>query len=142
MKVILTPDKSDAIVALISELYYRFPQIEAELREIVAKSKKGMTLEIKPYVASHTRQQEKYYWKWVREFADHTGNTPDEMHDHLLRETYGTEYIETAIGIRARPRQRSSTADVNEYSRLIDTLIRVAAQLDFIVPPPLQIVNG
>jgi hypothetical protein len=95
----------------------------------------GLVLSIKPPLRFKTRNQENYYRKWCGQFAKHCGLTPDEMHDELLCITYGSEEVETKFGTRRRPLKRSSSASVKEYSELVDTLIRVAAEMDFAVPP-------
>lgn len=96
----------------------------------------GIVLSIKPPVRFKTRNQENYYRKWCGQFAKHCGLTPDEMHDEMLCITYGSEEVETKFGVRRRPVQRSSSASVKEYSELVETLIRVAAEMDFAIPPP------
>ena len=96
----------------------------------------GIVLSIKPPVRFKTRNQENYYRKWCGQFAKHCGLTPDEMHDEILCITYGSKEVETKFGVRRRPVQRSSSASVREYSELVETLIRVAAEMDFAVPPP------
>ncbi len=95
----------------------------------------GLVLTIKPPMRFKSRSQENYYRKWCREFAKHCGLTPDEMHEEILCITYGSEEVETKFGTRRRPAQRSSSASVKEYSELVETLIRVAAEMGFAVPP-------
>lgn len=96
----------------------------------------GLVLTIKPPMRFKTRSQENYYRKWCGQFAKHCGLTPDEMHEEILCITYGSEEVETKFGTRRRPAQRSSSASVKEYSELVETLIRVAAEMGFAVPPP------
>jgi hypothetical protein len=62
--------------------------------------------------------------------------TPDEMHEEMLCQCYGSEEVETKFGYRRRPLRRSNDASRGDYSELIETLCRLAAQLDFMVPPP------
>ena len=94
----------------------------------------GLMLTIKPPMRFKTRSQENYYRKWCGQFAKHCGLTPDEMHDELLCIAYGSEEVQTKFGLRRRPLKRSSSASVKEYSELVDTLIRVAAEMGFAVP--------
>ena len=96
----------------------------------------GLVLTIKPPMRFKTRSQENYYRKWCGQFAKYCGLTPDEMHEEILCITYGSEEVETKFGTRRRPVQRSSSASVKEYSELVETLIRVAAEMGFAVPPP------
>jgi hypothetical protein len=95
----------------------------------------GLVLTIKPPMRFKTRSQENYYRKWCGQFAKYCGLTPDEMHEEILCITYGSEEVETKFGTRRRPVQRSSSASVKEYSELVETLIRVAAEMGFAVPP-------
>jgi len=94
----------------------------------------GLMLTIKPPMRFKTRSQENYYRKWCGQFAKHCGLTPDEMHDELLCIAYGSEEVQTKFGLRRRPLKRSSSASVKEYSELVETLIRVAAEMGFAVP--------
>jgi len=127
------PKDDDALVHVIS---LAFPDQAVDLMQLFQSAKNGITIEILPTKKEQTDSQRNYYWKWVREFAKFTGNTPDEMHDHILGECYGTEFVDTFLGFKKRPQKRSSDADRDEYSELIETLIRVAAFFEFVVPPP------
>ena len=64
------------------------------------------------------------------------GLTPDEMHNELLCQCYGSEEVDTKFGIVRRPVKRSNDATRGDYSELIETLCRVAAEMGFDVPPP------
>ena len=72
----------------------------------------------------------------MREFGNFCGTTPDETHEEILCHAFGSEDYETRLGTKRRPQKRSWEANRVEYSLLIDTLIRVAADLGFVVPPP------
>jgi hypothetical protein len=61
--------------------------------------------------------------------------TPDEMHEEMLCQCYGSTEHATKFGIRRRPAKRSNDADKSDYSELIETLCRVAAEVGFYVPP-------
>ena len=73
----------------------------------------------------------RYYTK-----SAYTRGSPDEMHEHMLSTAYGSEVHRTRLGLRIRPLQRSSDASREDYSMLIETLIRTAAEMGFVVPPP------
>ena len=137
MKIEVSKNKSEKILEITHAIYKIFPECRMQIRNVLARAKDGITLEIKPTSKPRTRQQEKYYWMWVRQFADFCGNTPDEMHDHLLSTAFGSERIETPIGMVTRPQVRSSKLSIAEYTDLIETLIRVSAELGFQVPPPI-----
>ena len=112
------------------------PNRSAEIMDLFMRCKKGLVIELKPLQKGRSRNQESYYRKWCAAFADHCGMTPDEMHEEMLCQCYGSEEVETKFGYRRRPLRRSNDASRGDYSELIETLCRLAAQLDFMVPPP------
>ena len=61
--------------------------------------------------------------------------TPDEMHNEMLLQTFGTIEVETKFGWRKRPTKRSNKTTKQEFSSLIETLIRTAAEMGFDIPP-------
>ena len=96
----------------------------------------GVEVKVSSLKKSRTRPQEAYYRKWAREFGKFCGLLPDEMHDVLLRETFGTVEVETKFGVRLRPDKRSAGTTRAQYGELIDTTIRLAAEMGFNIPPP------
>jgi hypothetical protein len=62
--------------------------------------------------------------------------TPDEMHEEMLCQTFGSEEVETKMGIRRRPIKRSSGTNTLTYSELIETLVRISSEYGFVVPLP------
>ena len=58
------------------------------------------------------------------------------MHEEILCLHFGSEDAETPFGIKRRPLQRSNTSNREEYTELIETLIRVSAEMDFNIPEP------
>jgi hypothetical protein len=113
-----------------------FPNAAREISEEAGAAQYGIAVDISALKAKQTNPQRGYYHMWKRAFAGFCGTTPDEMHEHLLCEAYGSEYTRTRLGLMKRPLQRSSKANRTEYSVLIETLIRVAAEMGFVVPPP------
>jgi hypothetical protein len=130
---------SHRIVILMTALLSEFPELSNELMHVACTAKNGVTVEIKPLMFDHTSAQRGYYHMWKRKFADWCGNTPDEMHEEILCQTYGSEVCMTKFGQKIRPLMRSSKANRVEYSVLIDVLIRVAAELGFVIPPPTPV---
>ena len=104
-----------------------------DIQELLAK--KGSTYITVSERVPRSRPQESYYRKWCRAFAEFCGMTPDEMHNEMLYRTFGTIEVETKLGWRKRPNKRSATTTKQEFSNLIDTLIRTAAEMGFNVPP-------
>jgi len=140
-QIVIGASESHRILNLLTVLSREFTDIKNGLLQVAHEAREGITITIEPIVHPHTHRQRSYYWMWLREFAAYCGTTPDETHDEILCLTYGTEYIETKFGIKRRPQKRSSQANRVEYSELIETLIRVAAEMGFQVPPPLRAVN-
>ncbi len=112
----------------------------AKLQKVL-KDKDSLYVTLSNKVA-RTRSQESYYRKWNREFAEFCGMTPDEMHNEMLFQTFGTIEVETKFGWRKRPNKRSSNTTKQEFSSLIETLIRTAAEMGFNIPPPQRESNG
>ena len=138
MEIRIKQDETDRAVGLLTAVSQVFPEHVNDMLQLTRSCPYGISVEILPIKSNHTTSQRKYYWKWLREFAKFTGDTPDEMHDHILRECYGTVTVQTATGARIRPQQRSSESSRSEYSELIETLIITAANFDFVVPPAVR----
>jgi DNA gyrase/topoisomerase IV subunit B len=113
-----------------------FPARLQEIVDLAADMSYGMTIELKPQKTNRSRPQENYYRKWVREFGKHVGLTPNELHEEILCIHFGSEEVDTPFGIKRRPIQRSNDSDRDEFTELIGTLIRVAAEMDFTIPEP------
>jgi hypothetical protein len=127
---------SDRIVSLFNWAQTVDPNIAAEMSGVIKQAKHGLEITIVPLEFHHTREQVGYYRKWCREFGNYCGMTPDEMHEEMLCQAYGSEEVTTKFGTVRRPLQRSGDVKRGDYSVLIDTLIRVAAEMGFDVPPP------
>jgi hypothetical protein len=130
--------KSEAVkrMKVLQSLCQEFPQVAPQILEVNLQSKHGVTIEVKPLKTRRSRPQENYYRKWCGGFAKFCGLTPDEMHNELLCQCYGSEEINTKFGVVRRPVKRSNDATRGDYSELIETLCRVAAQMGYDVPPP------
>jgi len=112
------------------------PARTEDIKSVATDMSHGATFEIKAHKTNRSRPQENYYRKWLREFAKHAGLTPDEMHDEILCIHFGSENIETSFGIKRRPTKRSNGSNKEEYAELINTLIRVAAEMGYQIPEP------
>jgi hypothetical protein len=98
----------------------------------------GMRVQIHAIGDNKTRQQENYYRKCCRLFADFCGMYPDEMHDEMLAKCFGSKNVTTKLGPIKRPMVRSTDLTQSEYSKLIDCLTITAGELGFAVPPPMK----
>lgn len=114
-----------------------FSEVFLMSREIhKSKSIIGLQIDVSIKRKNRSRPQENYYRKWCGRFADFCGLTPDEMHEEMLFKTFGSEQVETKMGIRRRPNKRSSGTNTSTYADLIDALVRVSANMGFEVPLP------
>jgi hypothetical protein len=136
MRIKILLDDTSGILALQAYIQRHFPRASSQLTGVVSEAQEGVSIEITPALFTHTDNQRKYYRKYAGLFAKHCGMTPDEMHDELLCIAHGSEMIETKFGSRRRPLKRSGGSSRIDYSHLIDTLVRVAAEMGFDVPPP------
>jgi|TARA_R110000744_G_scaffold105335_1_gene201290 hypothetical protein len=134
MRIRLERTEKRTISELVFALCQRFPDRSLDLMQLCNGASAGITLEMTPTKEWHTRSQQNYYRKWSREFSVWCGMTPDEMHEELLCRCYGSEEIETKMGMRRRPLQRSSEASKLNFSELIDTLVNTAGEMGFAVP--------
>ncbi len=139
MQLDIPKDETHRLTLFMDAVRHEFPEITRALNEVAHRAKNGVTIEIRPLVYKRTRPQENYYRKWCREFADFCGSSPDKMHNDLLCECFGSEWLLPKFGAPIQvPEMRSEDSMREEYSTLIETLIRVAAELGFMVPPPIK----
>ena len=125
---------TEALVKLVVRNFDK--QTVDKLVKIMAESINTRKLYITvSHKVPRSRSQEGYYRKWSRGFAEFCGMTPDEMHNEMLLQTFGTIEVETKFGWRKRPNKRSNNTTKQEFSSLIETLIRTAAEMGFDVPP-------
>jgi hypothetical protein len=136
MELHLTKSQEAKKARVLQSLCSEWPQVANQILEVNLQSKHGVTLEVKPLRTHRSRPQENYYRKWCNGFAKFCGLTPDEMHEEILCQCYGSEEIDTRFGVKRRPVKRSGDATRGDYSELIETLCRVAAQMGYDVPPP------
>ena len=127
--------KSIQLMNVFQYLSSAFPDAVKDLIDTNRQAPYGVTIEIKPLRAQRTRPQENYYRKHCAEFARFCGMTPDEMHEEMLCQCYGSTEHATKFGLRRRPSKRSGGASRGDYSELIETLCRIAAEVGYYVPP-------
>ena len=137
MEIRLDFDKSSGC-QIVNILCLSHPTRAGELEHLI-KDETGVTVKVSKRKKDRSRSQENYYRKWSREFGKFCGLAPDEIHDELLCMTFGSEEFVTKFGTtRRRPHQRSSDCTTSTYADLIDTLIRISAEMGFRVPPPYE----
>ena len=102
---------------------------------IVPESLRGRPIEvhIKPLVLAHTSEQQGLYRSLLHEYGKELGYSAKEsdliLHESILCETFG---ILKSLVFRGRisniPCKRSGKLSIEDYSLLIETLMRLAAE--------------
>lgn len=133
---------------VIQQLARWFPARAADLACVEEQSVLGLQMDLAPLKRRHSDSQRGAYWSGLHEFAAHLGYSKREaetlLHEVMLCETYGTKEAReiVASGQTYRwpvPAERSSkdadgrVRDVQTYSELIETLLRVAAEHGYII---------
>jgi hypothetical protein len=82
---------------------------------------------IKPYKNVRSVEQNNLLHSWVREIANETGHTVEEIKDHICAEFLGTKDY---VGLDGEPRSRvvaTSELNVEEMSALIERVTELGA---------------
>ena len=82
---------------------------------------------IKPYKHVRSVEQNNLLHSWVREIANETGHTVEEIKDHICTEFLGTKDY---VGLDGEPRSRvigTSELSVEEMSALIERVTELGA---------------
>ena len=132
--IIDIPNNHFTLPAVMKMLCGLFPDYADELTNLLLNSKKGVSLEITALKKHQTITQKGYYWANLRRMAKDIGMTPDELHNEMLCEAFGSDEVATPFGIKRRPHIRSSECDRDKYSDLIETMIRVADSIGYLIP--------
>ena len=127
MKLTIGPDIA---VGVLVDLAKRFP---TRLPEWQTLADKPITIEVKVFKPRHTSEQQGKYWASLKEWGKQLGYSAKEseeiLHEAVLCETYGTEKTVQYRGrIRQIPKKRSHDRDIEEYSELIETMMRMASE--------------
>lgn len=84
----------------------------------------------------HSRPQHNYHFALCNLMASHSGYTPEEMHDAMMKMTFGVKYI-TIAGQTFETRESMSEQaglTVSQVQELLQKDLEVCAQLDIVVP--------
>ncbi len=87
-------------------------------------------------VATRSSQQLAYHWVIVTYISEHTGFTPEEVHDFIMRKKFGTKTIkiggyETQVRLSISNRAKMPKYDVVE---LIEEDLNICQELEIAVP--------
>jgi hypothetical protein len=137
MEIQITSNQNELKQKILSFLSVEFPLLASQIQGFKeSQDGKGFLIEFKPLRTRRSRSQENYYRKYCNAFGKFCGLTPDEMHEELLCQCYGSIEVETRFGVKRRPAKRSADATRGDFSDLIETLCRIAAEVGFQIPPP------
>ena len=82
---------------------------------------------VKPYKHVRSVEQNNLLHSWIREIANETGHTVEEIKDHICAEFLGTKDY---VGLDGEPRSRvvaTSELSVDEMSALIERVTELGA---------------
>ena len=89
---------------------------------------------VRPYKSSRSMEQNNLLHSWLREIAEETGHTVEEIKDYVCSEYLGSrEYI----GINGTPKRRlvtTSELSVEEMSALIERVAQLGAEVGAQLP--------
>ena len=134
--------------AVIDQLARWFPARETQLRKLQEQCYVGLQIELAPMRRKHSGEQRGAYWSAVHQLGRHLGYSAREsetlLHDAILAECYGVAGArEITMGGKVyswpRPAERSSRKpdggprDVQTYSELIETVLRLAAEYGCVI---------
>lgn len=133
---------------VFQQLVRWFPARSAELAKMREACVLGLQIDVAPLKRKHTSEQQRTYWKFLHEFGRFLGYSAREvetlLHDALLVECFGSAGVRE-MRVRGEvhhwpvPAERSSkdaagrARDVETYSALIETLLRVAAEHGYLI---------
>jgi len=104
---------------------------------------KKWMVEVKPYRHTRSTAQNSYHWAVsMNILAGETGHTPQEMHDFLLGEAFGTEEYDVMGNTHTRPLKSSTELDTMQFSAW-DEWIRAWAmtELGCLIPEPNEVIT-
>jgi hypothetical protein len=89
---------------------------------------------VRPYKSSRSMEQNNLLHSWLREIAEETGHTVEEIKDYVCSEYLGSrEYL----GINGTPKRRlvsTSELSVEEMSALIERVAQLGAEVGAQLP--------
>ncbi len=110
------------------------------LEKMMCKLGAQITIEaIKP---RQTDPQRGYYWQainaWGKEIGYDAEDTEEILHNEIKCRAYGVAATVRRLDgtVRKKPKKRSRNANRDEYSDLIEVLLRVAAENDYYIESP------
>lgn len=113
----------------------RREQIKANLYECLKAlpMDKRFKITVEDYIEDKTAEQRGFFHALCKVFSDETGYTPEEIKQLCKVELMGTTVV-TIAGRDVEVVKSSETLRRNEYSELIETIYRLAAEAGVILP--------
>ncbi len=97
---------------------------------------KEYAVTVEEHAAGRSQSQLAYYWVLLGYIADETGHTPEELHDAIVRQKFGTKVIKVGA---IEQSVRRSIADSARFPKsdmveLIQTVLELCTGLGIVVP--------
>lgn len=137
---------------LCSFLVNMFPARMAEIAKVNEKITMGVSLEFQATKATHTDEQRGYYWVSLHSLGKEIGYSPKETDEYLHKimccHAFGVlkeirvELPDGSAAIMSIPKATSSHDETGAirsretYSKLIDTMLRIASEIYAVYLPP------
>lgn len=106
----------------------RLMEVLSTLSNLLVKPEDDFQLTIGPARKEKSSAQRKLFHALCKEAGDELGYTKGQVKEIVKREHFGTETITARNGKRYEVVQSSEEADREDYSALIETLLRWAAE--------------
>jgi len=130
----------DAKALLLSHLYLHLPDRREELLALSdSLTALGMSIEVKKTSPKHTDDQRGFYWQSLKWWGNEMGYSAKEseywIHNAVCCEAFGVAGEKRFYGVSVEiPEKTSSKLDRDDYSKLIDTMLRLAAEDGITIP--------
>jgi len=138
MKIRLGTRDADDILA-------RFWQKGVDRDELCkyTNSPSGVDFIVKKVKPKHTESQRGYYWQSLKWWGEQMGYSAREseywIHNAVCCEAFGIKGTKRFYGIQIEiPNQTSAKANREDYSKLIDTMLRLASEDGVVIPEPID----
>lgn len=96
---------------------------------------KDWVIKVLPLKRDKTTEQRAWFHTLCKMFGDEVGHSQDEIKQICKAECFGVETV-TVAGVTVEVVKSSELAKRDEYSQLIETCYRLAAQAGVILPNP------
>lgn len=106
----------------------RLIAVLSQLANLLVTPEDDLELVIGPARKEKTHSQRKLFHKLCAEFGRHIGETPGRAKIIVKEEHFGADMVTLPSGKSYTVTQSSEEADRPEYSELIETLLRLAAE--------------